>query len=124
MGGLVSTDIVHELPNSHTIYEAPRHRHQRFDLHLQVLLIRDGPNVQFKLGVPLSDIMNAIEQLHTWIMKVGNIENHLLTALLLTGLEEHLLASVRDKWCARPRVLLLRPCVHRILYEETLISFA
>ncbi|KAH9062142.1 hypothetical protein EDB87DRAFT_1609560 [Lactarius vividus] len=87
-------DIVCELPDSRTIYEAFRHHHQRFELHAQVLLIK-GLNIRFKPGaVPLTDTSDAIQQLHTRITALGLIDedklnDHLLTISLLNSLEEH-----------------------------------
>lgn len=88
-------DIVCELPDSRTIYEALRHRHQRFELHAQALLIKEGLDIQYKPGVvPFADTSNAIRKLHTRITALGPIDedklnDHLLTILLLNGLEEH-----------------------------------
>ncbi|KAH8999310.1 hypothetical protein EDB92DRAFT_2007049 [Lactarius akahatsu] len=84
-------DIV---PDSRAIYEALRHRHQRFELHAQVLLIKEGLDIRFKPGVvPFADTSNAIRKLHARITALGPIDedklnDHLLTILLLNGLEE------------------------------------
>ena len=71
-----STDynIVCELPDSHTIYKALRHRHQRFELEAQVLLIREGLDIRFRPGVRLSDTLNAIDKLHTKITDLGPMD--------------------------------------------------
>lgn len=88
-------NIVCELPNSHTIYKALRHRHQRFELEAQVLLISEGLDIRFRPGVRLSDTLNVIDKLHTRITDLGpmdeaKINDHLLTVLLWNSLEEHL----------------------------------
>ena len=119
-------DIVCGLPDSRTIYEALRHRHQRFELHAQVLLIKEGLDIQFKPGVPFTDTLNAIEKLHTRITELGPIDedklnNHALTVFLLNSLEEHYprLHSAVNNVLDRP-FSSSRDVIRRIQVEEDL----
>ena len=86
--------IVCELPDSHTIYKALRHRHQRFELHAQILIIRELLDIRFRPEVRFTDTLTAIEKLHTRFKELGSMDeektkNHLLTVLVMNSLVEN-----------------------------------
>jgi hypothetical protein len=86
--------IVCELPDSQTIYKALRHRHQRIELHAQVLLIREALDIRFRPGVRLTDTFTEIEKLHTRFKELGSMDeektkDHLLTVFIMINLVEN-----------------------------------
>ncbi len=82
--------VVRNLADSHSVYEKLRERHERLGPYVQVLLIKEALEMRHTPGASLSDTINAINCLHTKIVKIGDMDNDkLLTVLLLNALGRH-----------------------------------